>query len=192
MKKTHYNILTLIFVLTAFAFNTKAQDKLYPNYPESFETGNKQRYAIDDVSLPTGRWRLDNAVIQNQRYETPVSGEYAVRMNQNNTKSAYLQMMFDLPNGATKVEFWYKQFTLDKPCMFQLEYSTNKGKKWQAIGDLIVATNKEKYTKAEFKVDIEGRVRFRINKIGLGDGSKNQEISNGRLNVDDFAVYYKN
>ena len=75
--------------------------------------------------------------------------------------------------------------------MFQLEYSTNKGKKWQSIGDLIVSTDGKKYTKAEFDVEIEGNVRFRINKIGLGDSAKNPEISNGRVNIEDFAVYHK-
>ncbi|WP_353132193.1 hypothetical protein [Pseudopedobacter sp.] len=191
MEKRYSRILALFFVVMTGAFAGKAQDKLYPKYPESFETGNKMNYRIDDIDLPTGRWRLDNAVIQNQKYDGAVSGEYAVRMIFNNTTSAYLQMMYDLPKGASKVEFWYKSFALDKPCMFQLEYSTDKGKKWQAIGDLIVATDKQKYTKAEMNMDIEGRVRFRINKIGLGDGAKNQEISNGRLNIDDFAVYYK-
>jgi len=184
------SIFTILLAIIAFV-NTRAQDKLYPNFPESFETNRKLNYDLDDVNLPTGRWRLDNVVIQNQKYEMAITGEYAVRMAMNNSKSAYLQMMFDLPNGASKVEFWYKTFSTDKPCMFQLEYSTNKGKKWQPVGDLIVSTDGKKYTKAEFDVDIEGPVRFRINKIGLGDTNKNPEISNGRLNVEDFAVYYK-
>ncbi len=191
MRNVHLRILILFFIANGVSFHLNAQDKLYPNYPESFETGAKQIYAIDDITLPTGRWRLDNAVIQNQKYDGAVSGEYAVRMIFNNTTSAYLQMMYDLPKGASKVEFWYKSFALDKPCMFQLEYSTNKGKKWQPIGDLIIATDKKKYTRAEIDIDIDGYVRFRINKIGLGDGTKNPEISNGRLNIDDFTVYYK-
>lgn len=190
MKKQHYNVLTFIFALIAFGLNLQAQDKLYPNFPESFETDGKKRYAIDDVTLPTGRWRLDRAIIQNQKYDGATSGEYSVRMIFNNTASAYLQMMFDLPKGATKVELSYRLFTLDKPCMFQVEYSTNKGRKWQPIGDLIVATDKENYTKAVINMDIKKPVRFRINKIGLGDGAKDPEISNGRVNIDDFAVYY--
>lgn len=167
-----------------------AQDKLYPNFPESFETNSKLSYAIDDVTLPTGRWRLDNTVIQSEKYETPTSGKHAVRMAMNLSTSAYLQMMFDLPNGASKVVLWYKCFPLDKPSMWQLEYSTDKGKKWHPTGDLVVATNKDKYVEAVFELDIKGKVRFRINKIGLGDGSKNPDISNGRLNIDDFAVYH--
>lgn len=183
-------ILSALFLITTF-FTTKAQDKLYPNFPESFESDSKLRYDLDDVNLPTGRWRLDNVVIQKERHEMPITGTHAVRMAMNHSKSAYLQMMFDLPNGASKISFWYKIFSTDKPCMFQLEYSSNKGKKWMPIGDLIVATDGTKYTKAEFDLDLDGPVRFRINKIGLGDGSKNPDISNGRLNLEDFAVYHK-
>lgn len=183
-------IITILLTIAAFA-NVQAQDKLYPNFPESFESDSKKSYDLDDVTLPTGRWRLDNVVIQSEKYEMSITGTHAARMAMNNSKSAYLQMMFDLPNGASKVVFWYKTFSTDKPSMFQLEYSTNKGKKWQTVGDLIVSTDGKKYTKAEFDVEIEGNVRFRINKIGLGDSAKNPEISNGRVNIEDFAVYHK-
>ncbi|MEQ7798712.1 hypothetical protein ABDJ41_02765 [Pedobacter sp. ASV1-7] len=189
MKRITISMVFLLFILPFTSFSQ--ENKLYAKFPESFESDNKLNYQIDDVNLPSGTWRLDNAVIQSQKYENPTSGTHALRMAMNHTTSAYAQMMFDLPNGASRVSFWYKCFALDKPSMCQLEYSTDKGRNWHAVGDLIVATNKNKYTEAVFDLEIEGRVRFRINKIGLGDGSKNPDISNGRLNIDDFAVYHK-
>lgn len=44
---------------------------------------------------------------------------------------------------------------------------------------------------AEFPLDIEGKVRFRIVKLALGNEKGDPSISNGRLSIDDFAVYKK-
>jgi hypothetical protein len=41
---------------------------------------------------------------------------------------------------------------------------------------------------ATFSMDIDGPVRFRIHKLGLGPSS-GTTVKNGRLGIDDFAVY---
>jgi hypothetical protein len=38
-------------------------------------------------------------------------------------------------------------------------------------------------------VNVTGKVRFRINKLGLGASSAT--VQNGRLSIEDFSVYKK-
>ena len=192
MKRSSIVFAVVLLAFSRFTvFAQEQQLKLYPHFPESFETDDKRNYNIDDVTLPTGRWRMDNALSQCEPWgDWPTSGTHAVRIQQNLNEPAYLQMMFDVPNGARKVTLQYGCWGNDKPCMWQLEYSTNKGKRWQKIDELMVTTNKKK-KEAVFDMDIQGPVRFRINKIGLGNGKDNPGISNGRLSLDDFAIYYE-
>jgi len=99
-------------------------------------------------------------------------------------------MNFDVKKGASKVIFWYSSYgaKADKPSTFRLEYSTDGGKTWTQTGEDIVAKVKHKQ-EASFIVDIQGPVRFRINKLGLGNGDADSTISNGRLSIDDFSIY---
>jgi len=166
--------------------------KLYPSFPEDFENAPvKVKYDRAGVKLKTGDWILDNCVIQNTANDVPASGAYAARFIKDNTAPAYLQMDFDLPNGASKVTVAYSSYAAkaDPLCMWTLEYSTDKGKTWQQTGNEVVAENKRSKATAMFNLNIQGPVRFRINKLGLGSEQIDPSIKNGRLSIDDFAVY---
>ena len=164
---------------------------MYANYPEQFENGTKKSYTpAVNVTLPSGSWRLDNAVMQNESKDKPTNGVYAVRMQQNLTVSAYLQMMYNVPS-ASKVTVWYGVFTDDLGCTWRLEYSTNNGTSWTAAGPDVKDASPRDRKLAVFTFNIKVPVRFRINKIGLGttNSSAKPPIINGRLNIDDFAIY---
>ncbi|BAV05456.1 Metal-dependent hydrolase, endonuclease/exonuclease/phosphatase family [Filimonas lacunae] len=166
--------------------------KLYPSFPEDFDSApEKLKYDRAGITMKTGDWILDNCVIQNTANDVPSSGACAARFLGNNTSSAYLQMDFDLAEGASKVTIAYSSYAAkaDPACVWALEYSTDKGKSWQQTGNAIVAENKRSKEVAMFPVSIQGPVRFRINKLGLGSDKVDANIKNGRLSVDDFAVF---
>jgi hypothetical protein len=169
---------------------TNASGPLYPNFPENFENGTpKSSYTAGNSTLGSGVWRLDQAIIAsepNDRAKSPVN---AVRMQQNLSVSAFLQMMFDLNNGASKVTIWHGSYgaAADAPATWRLEYSTDSGVTWTKTGADVTSVDKNKQM-ITFLVDIKGKVRFRINKLGPGT-SNGTTILNGRLSIDDFAVY---
>lgn len=186
--------LGLLVMMIAFTSTLSfAQKALYPNFPETFEspdTSAKAHYKKADVKLKSGDWNLDQAILgaltNHDRFNP--SGKQSIRMQQNRSKSAYLEMNFDLTEGASKVTVAYASYYKDAPCIWKLEYSQDQGLSWKQAGSDINTDLKELKT-AEFNLDLKGKVRFRINKLGLGDGKADASIKNGRLSIDDIAIY---
>jgi hypothetical protein len=176
-----------------------ASGPLYPNWPESFESPdftlkssyNMNTAAVPDnnVELKTGNWKLLHSILANtagrDRFNAP--GTQAIRFNQNLTVSALLQMNFDLPNGASKVTLWHGAYYTDAISTFRLEYSVNGGVTWLAAGPDVKAQSGGSRQET-FLLNIKGKVRFRINKLGLGATSI-PNVYNGRLSIEDIAVY---
>jgi hypothetical protein len=108
-------------------------------------------------------------------------------MQQQLNFDAYVQMNFDLPNGASKVTFSYGAYYTDASSTFRLEYSQDGGTTWQITGaPLSDASDASKV--AIFLMDIKGPVRFRVNKLGLGP-TNGVDVFNGRLSIEDFSVF---
>jgi len=168
-----------------------ASGPLYDKFPEDFESPDatqKASYAAAVVTLKTGAWMFDQAILGNTggRDRFNPAGLQCVRMQQNLSTPAYLQMNFDLPNGATKVTFTYGAYYTDAMSTFRLEYSTDSGVTWQKLGN-DVSDPPAGSKGATYIMNISGKVRFRINKLGLG--TTGGAILNGRLSIEDFAVY---
>lgn len=169
----------------------------YANFPEDFEfsaAAAKASYlmpAINNmVTFKTGSWRLYQGIISdvvNVDKFNP-TGKQAIRLKDQLSESAYLEMNFDLPFGASKVTFSYGVPSVGAitASSFDLEYSQDGGASWKKTGDSITNSGKDAQL-ATFNVDVAGSVRFRINKLGLG--SNTSQVSNGLLNIDDFKVY---
>lgn len=184
--------------LQSYAGMMYPSGRIYAGWPETFESpeGAKGSYNMptinNNMAFHTGQWHLFQSIIG----DTPgrdriVSGKYAIRFQQNLTVPAYLQMNFDVPNGASKITFWYGAYYTDRSSSFSLEYSTDQGTTWTQLGETITDAHKTSESlnakQAIFLMNIQGPVRFRINKLGLGTSSNT--IENGRLGVDDISVY---
>ncbi|WEK19816.1 MAG: hypothetical protein P0Y49_01440 [Candidatus Pedobacter colombiensis] len=183
----------LFFLMILFASNFVFAQKgnLYTNFPETFEspdTTAKSHYKKADVDLKSGNWIFDQSLLGAIGDRDRVNGKQSVRFQQNRDKSSFLEMNFDLLNGASKVQVAYGSYYKDPSCKWRLESSTDGGKTWKQEGKDIEDAN-NKLQVAIFNLDLKGRVRFRINKLGLGSSKDDPSIKNGRLNIDDFAVY---
>lgn len=175
-----------------------ASGKLYAGWPETFEAldaslkGSYDMGEKNDVSFSTGQWRLYQAILGTTAgKDRIVSGKNAIRMQQNLSVDGHVQMNFDVPNGASKVTIWYGSYWTDRSCTFKLEYSTDQGATWvqtgESITDAHTTTESMNSKQAVFLMNIQGAVRFRITKLGLG--TSNNVINNGRLGLDDIAIY---
>jgi hypothetical protein len=181
----------LLVILLFTSTSTFAQKALYANFPETFDspdTAAKSKYKKAMVVLKSGEWNFDNAILGALQGHDKFNGKQGVRMQQNRIKPSYAEMNFDLTEGASKVIVAYASYYKDASSVWKLEYSTDGGATWTQTGADVKAEGKELKT-AEFSLDIKGKVRFRINKLGLGDGKADPAIQNGRLSIDDFAVY---
>jgi hypothetical protein len=170
---------------------------LYAGFPESFDSPvytEKGSYNItttaNNIDLSTGNWKLQQALLGNTvlRDKFNFPGKQCVRLQQNLTSSAYVQMNFDAPQGASKVTVFYGKYSTDATSTFRLEYSTNGGTTWTQVANSTITDMPEWGSwQATFMVNISVPVRFRINKLGLGTTSPT--VKNGRLCIEDFAVY---
>lgn len=125
MKKTFLTIIVLMVAATAFA----QKGRVYDKFPEDFEmpdTSAKAKYKKADVQLKTGNWTFDQAILGAVENRDRFNGKQSVRIHQNKENSGYLQMNFDLPNGASKVTFMYGVYYKDSPSVIKLEYSTHE------------------------------------------------------------------
>ena len=171
---------------------SNASGPLYNGYPEDFESPDasaKGSYAAATVNLKTGLWLLDQAILATtkDRDRFNPTGKQCIRMQQNLAKPAYVQMNYDLPNGASKVTLSYGSYYTDASSTWNLQYSTNQGASWTVIGNNIKDAGPSAKT-ATFLMDIKGPVRFRVCKLGLGT-TNGVDILNGRLSIEDIAVF---
>jgi len=174
--------------------------RIYDGFPETFDahpTSFKPDYNMNTPEVPnnvvtftTGPWSLTNIRLGDANNDRVLSAPNAVRFQQNLTVPVYLEMQFDVMKGASKVGLWVSSYgdANDKPAEWALEYSKNMGRTWTQIGNTYWAVSKVKQY-ISIPMDITGRVRFRVHKIGNGSGANNVNINNGRLSIDNFAVF---
>lgn len=146
---------------------------VYSNFPETFESGSKTAYAVGNVTLPSGTWSMDDALIGTLSTDLK-NGSKSVRMR----SSGKLTMLFDVTGGATQVTFKYGVFSGDGSSTFALFYSADHGSSWAQTGSNMTATST--FSTATFNMNLTGSVRFEIRKLTGG--------STTRINIDDFAI----
>lgn len=171
---------------------------IYDNFPEDFEypdASAKASYNMtaiaNNIDLGSGNWKLQQAILGNtvirDKYNLP--GKQCIRMQQNLSSSGYVQMNFDVTEGASKVTVFFGKYYTDPTCTFRLEYSVNGGTSWVTASPNVTYMPDRGSLQATFRVDVSGNVRFRINKLGLGSSSAT--VFNGRLCLEDIVVYKK-
>lgn len=144
---------------------------VYSGWPEGFESGSKGAYAAADVTLSTGVWNLDNALIGSTASDRR-SGAKSVRMQ----SSGKATMKFNLTNGADAVSIKHAIYGSDANVTWQLWYSTNNGSSWTQTGSTVTTSSTTLATQT-FSMNVSGNIRFQV-----------RHISGGRLNIDDFSI----
>jgi endonuclease G len=140
---------------------------------ESFEADTKGSYAVGDVSLASGTWTLDDALLGSLAGDVK-NGSQAVRLRGSGTAT----MAFDRTSGAGTVTVKYASYGSDASGSFALYRSTDGGASWTKTG-ASYSTSVGSFATASFAVNVAGTIRFQLRKT---DGGSN------RIDLDDFSV----
>ncbi|KUG09091.1 T9SS type A sorting domain-containing protein [Solirubrum puertoriconensis] len=153
-----------------------------PNFPEGFEAGSKTGYAAGNVTLGSGSWNLNDALIGTSTSDAKV-GTKSVRIR----NTGILAMNFDVSTGASTVSVSHAVYTsysstnvatLDAPSSWELVMSTDNGASFTRVGSSIT-TSLGTLETATFTVNQSGNVRFQVRKLSGGTA---------RLNIDQFDI----
>jgi hypothetical protein len=140
---------------------------------ENFETGTKASYAAADVTLTSGVWNLNDALIGNTAADVKAGLQSARVRN-----SGKLTMKFDRTTGAGTVTIKHAKYSADASGTWQLWYSTNGGTSFTQTG-ATVTTSTSTLATATFTVNIAGTIRFEVRKTDAGSN---------RINFDDISI----
>ncbi len=142
-------------------------------FPENFESGTKTAYAAAAISLTSGSWNLDDALIGNTTSDTK-NGTKSVRIR----NTGKLTMLFNATTGASSVTIQHAKYGTDGNSTWELWMSTNSGTSYSKVGSTITTSSTSLQT-ATFTMSVTGNVRFEIRKISGGTN---------RINIDDFVI----
>lgn len=159
-------------VAAAGKLNT-ASAKATSTQNEDFETGTKTAYAVANVTLASGSWSFNDALIGNSASDRK-NGTQSARVR----NSGILSTNFDYSTGASVVTVAHALYGTDASCTWQLWYSSNGGTSYTQAGSTITTSSTTLQT-ASFTINVAGNIRFQLRKT---DGSTN------RINFDDFSV----
>ena len=140
---------------------------------ENFESGSKTAYTAADVTLTSGVWNLNDALLGTSTSDRK-NGAQSARVR----NSGKLTMKFDNANGAATVTVLHALYGTDASSTWQLWYSINGGTSYTQSGATITTSSTTLAT-ASFTINIAGNIRFEIRKT---DGSTN------RINFDDLTI----
>lgn len=140
---------------------------------EGFESGSKTAYAAASVTLGSGTWYFDDALIGTLSTDRK-NGSQSARIR--NTGS--IEMSFDLTAGASTVTVAHAVYGSDGSSTWELQASTDGGSTYTKVGSTITTSSTTLQT-ASFTVSYTGNVRFAIVKTGGGSN---------RINIDDVVI----
>jgi endonuclease G len=138
---------------------------------ENFDAGSKGSYAKADVTLSTGSWNFDNALIGNLAADLK-NGAQSVRM-----KTGAITMNFDI-NGLQTLYIKHGKYGTDATSTWQLYKSTDGGLTYTKVGTDISETNTTLKLDS-FQIASTGKVRIQIKDVTTS--------TTPRLNIDDVT-----
>jgi endonuclease G len=167
---------SLAFILAGCSKKPIQAPEVQPEAPaarytivEDFEnTAAKTGYAAADVSMPTGTWNLDDALVGNLAADLK-NGLRSVRL-----KTGKVTMNFDIA-GVNTLYIKHGKFGNDASSTWQLLMSTDAGLTYSQVGPDIVEENTTLKLDS-FEVMTTAKVRFQIKKAGTT-----------RINIDDIT-----
>jgi len=174
--------LLILSVISLSIISCKKDDKSDPitdpvkpvvtySITENFDSGSKGSYAKADVTLSTGSWSFDNALIGNLAADLK-NGAQSVRM-----KTGAITMNFDI-NGLQTLYIKHGKYGTDATSTWQLFKSTDGGTTYTQVGTDITETNTT-LALDSFKIAATGKVRIQIKDITVS--------TTPRLNIDDIT-----
>ena len=160
-------------LVAAPAATVAPADATAASLTEAFETGSKASYASGAVTLASGAWTFNDALLGNASADVK-TGAQAARLR----NSGSLTMNFDLSGGAGTVTLDHARYGTDGSSTWELWVSTNGGASFSKVGGPITTSASTLQT-ASFAVNQAGALRLQVRKT---DGSSN------RLNLDNLTV----
>jgi len=160
-------------------FPIGVENDIAPNPPvvalqETFETGSKTAYAIANVTLASGSWSFDEALIGNTTSDRKTGTQSARIRN-----TGRLNMNFDISGGASTVTIKHALYGTDAASTWELWVSYNSGSSFAKVGSTITTSSTSLQT-ATFTLNVAtGTVRLSIRKISGGTN---------RINIDDVII----
>jgi endonuclease G len=150
----------------------KATTELTTTLSETFESGTKAAYTTANVTLSSGSWSLNDALIGNLSTDLK-TGTQSVRIR----NTGIVNMNFDATGGATTITISHGIFGSDGSSTWQLWISTNSGSSYTQVGSTITSTTS--FQTATFTASATGNYRLSIRKISGGTN---------RINIDNITV----
>lgn len=171
MKLNRLTIL-LCMTLSFGACTKKTQPVVVPPQPysitETFESGTKTAYAAANVTLLTGSWNFDDALIGNLAADVK-DGTKAVRL-----RTGKISMNFDI-KGLSMLYIKHAKYGSDAASTWQLLVSADSGTTYTQMGSDIVENNTT-LTTDSFAFTSSSKIRIQIKKTGTT-----------RVNIDDIT-----
>ncbi|MFW6348047.1 MAG: phospholipase D-like domain-containing protein [Cyclonatronaceae bacterium] len=167
MKYTIYTFLLSFLIMMSgliMPFNS-AQAQL----SENFEEGDKTFYAPATITLESGDWLFDDALIGTLDSDGS-NGARSARI-----RDGFIQTEFDVPDGFGEISFYASNFSSDSGGAVQLSYSDDGGSSWEPIGEPINVTSE--FTQYSINANVPGNLRLRIEKT-----------AGNRVNIDDVLI----
>ena len=159
---------------------------------EDFEMGTKAAYAIGDVTIKTGSWSFDDALLG--QLTTDVKNDIqSVRL-----RTGKISMNFDI-DSLSMIKINHAQYGADAASVLSLWISEDQGTTYTQLGSSL-ATNSKTFITDSFKVTSTKKVRFQLRKTGttrvniddiifIGKGNPNIILNEPVDNVVDTAGY---
>lgn len=174
MKRKSFAALSAFFVMILFVTMNffVASSQTANSLFEDFEAGGKTAYAAGSVTLGSGSWYLDDALLGNTTSDRK-SGAYSARVRNTGT----IRMNFNAASAGT-VTVQHAKYGTDASSTWELWKSTNSGSTWTKVGST-VTTSSTVLTTASFTINSSSAVRFEIRKISGGTN---------RINFDNITT----
>ncbi|MFB9329163.1 lamin tail domain-containing protein [Paenibacillus aurantiacus] len=153
------------------AFNVTVTSATSVSLSESFENGTKTAYTAGSVTLGSGAWYFDNALIGNSSTD-PKAGAQSARVK----AAGSIAMSFNAAK-ALSVKVKHANFGSDTGATWKLQKSVNNGTTWTDVSASFSSSST--LSEQTIAVNEAGAVRFRILVAGT---------SGSRVNFDDFQI----
>ncbi|GAB2944737.1 hypothetical protein GCM10027048_07060 [Hymenobacter coalescens] len=150
-----------------------SQNASNTGFPEGFESGTKTAYTTGTVTLGSGSWTLNDALLGNTTAD-PKTGAQSARVR--NVGS--LTMNFNVTGGAGTVTIGHAVYGTDGSSAWELWKSTDSGSTYSKVGSTVTSSSTALGT-ATFTVNQSGAVRFQIRKVSGGTN---------RINIDNVDI----